>query len=289
MSEQKDTNTGTKGEDTGVADKAIETLENEGGQIAEERDWQMEARAEGWRPREEWKGSLDKWIDAQEFVERGEKILPIVQAKNRKLEEEIAEIRRTTAQFVAFQQAQLAKERKEKEGLIVQLESRKAQAVTDGNGAAVVQIDRQIDAARQELREAPVQVNRDPIVVQWTADNAWYGSEPDATAYADAAGYLFRQTRPDAGPAEVMAHITRKVRERFPEVFGEVSRVPGRRPQSPEGTQTSASPDRKGGKKKITLADLPEDVRDIGRRFVKQKVLTEEQYVSDYLANGGSL
>src|SRR5690606_2616210 len=48
-----------------------------------------QARDMGWRPQEDWKGNPDKWVDAHEFVERGEQILPILRANNRDLRENV--------------------------------------------------------------------------------------------------------------------------------------------------------------------------------------------------------
>lgn len=46
---------------------------------------EKKARLFGWVPKEEYKGEEKSWLDAPEFVERGEQILPIVQSNNRRL------------------------------------------------------------------------------------------------------------------------------------------------------------------------------------------------------------
>lgn len=45
------------------------------------------ARNMGWKPKDEFPGDPEKWVEADEFVRRGEEVLPIVQASNRKLRE----------------------------------------------------------------------------------------------------------------------------------------------------------------------------------------------------------
>ena len=63
--------------------------------MSEETDYtpdpevEKSARAMGWHPKEEWKGNPDGWVTAEEFVERGEKILPILRANNRDLRENV--------------------------------------------------------------------------------------------------------------------------------------------------------------------------------------------------------
>src|SRR5690349_19252632 len=45
------------------------------------RDFDKEAREMGWVPEAEFKGPKEKWKPAQNFVEDGEKILPIVRSQ----------------------------------------------------------------------------------------------------------------------------------------------------------------------------------------------------------------
>lgn len=52
-------------------------------------DAERDARAMGWRPESEWDGPKGKWIDATTFIERGEQIMPILRANNKKMREEL--------------------------------------------------------------------------------------------------------------------------------------------------------------------------------------------------------
>lgn len=47
---------------------------------------EIERRAKdmGWAPRDHWRGAPERWVDAEAFVRRGEEIMPILQANNRK-------------------------------------------------------------------------------------------------------------------------------------------------------------------------------------------------------------
>jgi hypothetical protein len=51
---------------------------------------QTEARKLGWRPLEQFKGDPEKWVDAEEFVERGKTVLPLVKAANGRLTQELS-------------------------------------------------------------------------------------------------------------------------------------------------------------------------------------------------------
>ena len=50
---------------------------------------ETEARATGWVPQEEFQGDKSRWISAEDFVERGKHILPIVQANSKRYKEQL--------------------------------------------------------------------------------------------------------------------------------------------------------------------------------------------------------
>lgn len=77
-------------EDTGVLDEGQATAE----QVTR-------ARAMGWSDKDAWKGDPEKWVDAPAFLERGEQVLPIVNAHNRELR---TKLDRTEQQVAAMAQ-----------------------------------------------------------------------------------------------------------------------------------------------------------------------------------------
>jgi len=65
-------------------------VENHEDEIPEDDETlEAEAREMGWKPLDEFAGNPDDWRDAAEFVERGKSILPIVQANNRRLRDQL--------------------------------------------------------------------------------------------------------------------------------------------------------------------------------------------------------
>jgi len=52
-------------------------------------DVEQDARNLGWRPKEEFQGNPDQWVDAEEFVERGKHIVPILKDNNKRLQKEL--------------------------------------------------------------------------------------------------------------------------------------------------------------------------------------------------------
>jgi len=68
---------------------AEEGEETEGQESTDLAAIEKEARSMGWRPEEDWDGPPGKWLDAKTFVEKGEQILPILRANNKKMREEL--------------------------------------------------------------------------------------------------------------------------------------------------------------------------------------------------------
>lgn len=66
---------------------------------------EQRAREMGWAPKEQWRGNPDHWIDASTFVQRGEQVLPILQANSRKDRAELENLRRQMQQQSAQLQA----------------------------------------------------------------------------------------------------------------------------------------------------------------------------------------
>ena len=60
---------------------------------------EVKARAMGWKPEAEWKGDPPPrgFVDAETFVEAGEKALPVVSADRNRLQEEVDTLKAETA------------------------------------------------------------------------------------------------------------------------------------------------------------------------------------------------
>lgn len=58
-------------------------------EVEQESEFDGQAREMGWQPKENWDGPEDKWVDAKTFVERGEHIMPIMRANNKRLKQDL--------------------------------------------------------------------------------------------------------------------------------------------------------------------------------------------------------
>jgi len=258
-----------------MTDQAIEATE------APEPTVEDRARDMGWRPLSEFKGDESRFVDAETFVKKGEEVLPIVKANARKAEEalasakaEIAEMRDSFKEFKKYhsqtEQRALTQARKE-------LEREMADAVEARDHRAVREIAADMAALSKDVQTDdhgnPYQSpSHAKTLNQWKGDNPWFGSDSVMTAAANAVANELE--RSGVKGAEQLAEVAKRMRAEFPQKFENANR---RNPAAVEGS----TPTRKAGR---TWADLPSDARSAGERWVKQGLLTKEQYLRDYFA-----
>lgn len=180
--------------------------------MADELDPQVEkqAREMGWCPQEDWKGSPDKWVDAQEFVDRGEQILPILRANNRRLNDDLLTMRqqndRLSQELDATRSIVQNLEKHFNESTARQLaEQRKAlkaelrDAVEDRDVDRELEVREQLDQLseaekaakdkqeenKKNLKPTPKQTSTDPDIdpdfTEWKKENPWFGEDKKRT------------------------------------------------------------------------------------------------------------
>ena len=242
----------------------------------EERNYEQEAREQGWKPKEEFNGPEDKWTDAKTFVEKGEKITGILKSRVDRLEQTAAELRKANKEFGEYQKRLRETEREKLKSRISELEAQRAAAINEGDGQAFTRLDREIDSAKQGLHE-PAPANGahgiDPIGEAWARDNQWYGRDMKLTAFADGISAMV-EAEGYSGQA-YFNEITRRTKDVFPESF-ENPRKGGANPVD-EGGEIET-----GGSKAHTYENLPPDARAACDRFVEAGLTSKEDYVASY-------
>lgn len=248
--------------------------------MSDERNFEAEAKADGWVPLDAWKGDPAKHVDAETFVKRGEEILPIVNAKLRRRDEEVQELRRTVddlklgnSQFREFHEKTVARERQERDAAIAQLEAVRKKAITDSDGEAFDRADRRI----QELRAQPVkkpELNEGQRA--WLAENPWYQSDKTLRALADGMSDDLATERPDlVGRREFLDELAKRVKAEMPHKFEN----PNRQRSVVEDTQNRGG----GNGKAKTYENLPAEAKTACDRFVRTiPGFTKERYVAEY-------
>ncbi|NNE36085.1 MAG: hypothetical protein HKN13_12660, partial [Rhodothermales bacterium] len=207
----------------------MENLE-QGAPETAERDFESEARQDGWCPKEEWRGDPDKWVDAQEFVARGENIRPILQANNAKLktqleqmDKRVNELLQTNSEFKQFAETQRQKERESYERRIKELEALRSKAVTEGDGATFQQTEAELNQLRQN-KPAPQQQGLSPDMQQWLDANNWYNPESSdfnvqRAAAVDGAATVVKHQQPHLSGADFLNASLELAKEKEPALF----------------------------------------------------------------------
>ena len=227
---------------------------------------QEQAMASGWVPKESYKGDPEKWVDAAEFVRRGE-LFSKIDHQGRELKDlkkALAAMAQHNQQIgeIEFQRALTA------------LKQQKKTALEEGDADLVISVDEQIDQVKELRRNAapavtiPDQPQEHPEFVAWKSQNGWYESSAPMRAYADELGKQLHSS--GMAPNEVLRKVAEEVRKEFPTKFSNPRQG---RPSPVEGSQAKGS-----GSSSFQLT--PEE-RKIMNTLVRQKVLTEEKYIAD--------
>lgn len=227
------------------------------------------ATAAGWRPFEEYEGDPEAWVDAKEFVKRA----PLYE-KNHKLKREIADLK-TTLHEVKGHITKVSQAAYNK--AVADLTAQRDEAIDNGDRAAVKELDKQIKEA--EAIKVPVDTVH-PAIKEWEAKNGeWFYADPELSEFglAYAKSYLARNHDDFAGAMEAME---KRIKQAFPEKFENTKR---KTPATVEAGGYSSST-----KKAYTKADLNDEQRQVMNRFVRQGVMSEEEYIKE-LADSGIL
>jgi hypothetical protein len=258
-----------------------------------------EAESQGWVPKERFRGNESDWVDADTFVKRGREILPILRKNNENLikdlnatKEQLKEFREAAEEFKKFQKETYERKANEYEARIKEIRESRAQAISDGDGQKVNALDDALDQAKEDFKEAkqavkdvvsvkepePVSQAVDPGLQVWLDRNTWFGEDKRMTSMANGIGESLRLEFPLLKGQAFLEKLDEVLAEEFPNKFGNEKK------QSPTSRVESGSgrAGRSGGGNAQTYDNLPSEAKAACDRFVKQKLMTREQYVADF-------
>jgi hypothetical protein len=230
------------------------------------------ARTQGWVPKEEFRGDPEKWVDAQTFVERGEKIIPILKERNDHLFKEVKEVKDSVKEIKEFY---AKSEERAYQKALRELEQRKLEAVENAD----VESYRAAESERAELEKSkPVvtaQPQEPPEMAAFRGNNSWYGTDPEMTTEADALGAAYINQGIPYG--QMLERVANRIKKLYPEKF-----TNPRRENSPtvETVNAETGLPKKAAAK--SFENLPEDAKKQCNKWVTQGLLTKEDYVRDY-------
>lgn len=229
---------------------------------------QEKALEQGWKPKEQFEGEEDEFIDAAEFVRRGELF--------GKIEHQGKELKAVRQALEALKQHHGKVAENEYNRALKSLQDSRKQAVLDGEVEKAFAIEDQIDTVKEQraeaarINQAPAVQELNPEFVAWVDKNQWYSKDKIMRAAADSIGLA--HGRAGLEPSEVLKLVEREIKEAFPHKFTNPNRE---RPSAVEGSS------RAGTSVQRSTAVLDEGERAIMRKFVSQGVMTEAAYMAE--------
>lgn len=271
---------------------------------------EAEAKSMGWVPKEQFRGSPDKWTDAESFVTKGKEYIPFIKATNKKLAEQLSHLtgenqalaNRLAASDEAI--ADLKKYQDENTRRAVEDSKKRilkdlAQAKKDEDVDAEVALTDQLTEVNAALKEKPKEevkketprprLEVDPTFTTWLAEpeNSWFQTDSRKQALAV---QIARELRLSGSKLEGKAFFD-KVGEEVHEFLGsKVSPAPAAdKVNGSRGGSGGGGGDGSSGK---SYKDLPTDAKKAcdkfaltlvgtGRAF-KDEAAWRAKYVSDY-------
>lgn len=200
-----------------------------------------EARRQGWTTRDQFKGKPSAWVDAEEFLRRGEDILPIVRqqltesrALQRKTEAKLDEQTRTIQELLAISRSAEDRgyQRAKRE-----LQSRQREAVAAGDVAAYDETQAALDQLEAEGLAAkapkvpppPAQAPATPPpgadgvapeVAAFVAENPWFTTSRVLNAAMQEAHVRLLKEQPELTLTQNLAKAKASIQRDYPKQFG---------------------------------------------------------------------
>lgn len=254
------------------------------------------ARAMGWRPKEEFKGDPDKWVDAAQFADNADKSLPLAKAEARRALERAdrleAELRKQQEDIKRFAAFHAKVEEDSYNRAREQLRRELIEARHSFDADKELQVEDQLRALDYEQRtrstpqqrepEQPQAPQVDPEVSHWLEDaGKTWGKNPRAVQMSQMVAEEMRKNGEDSTGVAFLEKVKHAMRKEFPQFFEGMTNE--RRSNPPAVASGTGTAPRAKGK---TFADLPADAKQACRDFLKRGFIKDEaQYVKEYFGS----
>lgn len=234
---------------------------------------QQEALEQGWVPKDEFEGDPERFVDAGEFLRRGELF--------RKIESQSKELKKTNAALAELARHNAKIREQEYARAVADLKAQKKTALSEGDADKVVEIDDKLDLVKDQQRLAtqqalqqPIQQEVHPELQNWISNNSWYETNKGMRGWADARGIELAEE--GKSPREVLKTLEKEVKDRFKEKFTNPNREKVGAVEGVRGRPAAGKTD--------DNYELSDTERTIMNTLVNQKVLTKEEYIAQLRA-----
>lgn len=234
-----------------------------------EDSYELEAREQGWKPKEDYQGDPAKWKPAKEFVERGE-LFKKIDSMGKELKETRRALQMLKEHHTKVKETEYAK-------AVVELKSLQKKHLEEGNSDGYLETtelltDLKAEQKAREVVESVTPTQPDPRFISWVEDNKWYNNNPEMRQYADSIGMGYASTHRNVSPEDVLIYVTKEVKERFKDKFVN----PNRSKTTVVGSSNTSSS--ASNKHEI---DLTDDERRVMNTFIRTGAMTKEEYIAE--------
>jgi len=249
--------------------KEVSTENQTQDQPKQHTEVELRAMEMGWRPRDEFSGEDDDFIDAKEFVARK----PLYD----KIAQQSKQLKNVTQAVEALKEHYGKVQETEYNRALKALKAERKQALVDGDADKfeslddeIKSVERQVDVLKKE-QEVPI-VKEEPTVhpefADWQNRNRWYGEVGYMRKFADELGAQLANTM---SPSKVLAEVEKAVRKEFPHKFSNPNKA-----DAPDvGTSKG------GGRTRGADIQMTDQEKRIMDTLVRGGHITKEKYISD--------
>lgn len=253
---------------------------------------EIESRAVrmGWVPKESFRGDKEKWVSAEEFIERGETQIPILKERLKKMDTQvvalkgtIGEMKRTFSEFKKWSSKTVAAQYKKAVDDIIEKQRNAVEAGDVDNfdkyekQRAAIEKDMQDKIDLSEDRNKPDDsISHEAVAIfdEWREENQWFDDDSVLNSYARARSVEIQDERGIGGKTLYDA-VARDVKKKFPEKFKNLKR------DAANTVIGDSDPPAKTNKR--SFGNLPKEAQEQCLEFIKTiPNFTKEEYVANY-------
>jgi hypothetical protein len=254
-----------------VAEQPLDTgQDTDEQQSSGERDFEAEARAQGWTDADTFKGDKARWVDAETFVKRSDEVMPLLKKQLSHYRAELDQMKREIKRVRKSEQASY-------DNAYADLKAKMENAVVTGNVAAFKELDAKADQLRKDMADdtpPPADQQKEAVraFADWRDENEWYdlGGLAGATdmerrqrAYFDRMVEANEDKARTMAPADFIAHIGSLVEAKYPP----------ERAARPKANESVAGVTRTAATRNVhSGANLPADAKETAERYIRQGI-----------------
>jgi len=251
--------------------------------VVEPNPIEEEARALGWRPKEEFDRDPENWVDADRFMEMPKTQLRVSRDLNKAISDKLdaaekareADMQAVKAANKAAMDRVRQQEQARYEEQLAAIRSEKTKAVELADVDAYQNLEAQEAKLKPPEQEAPESY---PEVDKYRAENEWTQNPLLWKEAAEAVNFM--PNRDQATPQQQLAFAERAIRDKYPHKF----QAPAPKPSRVDSGGLGGAPVTRRQK---GASDLPADVRKVAAEFVEEGVYDSvDQYAADYFGGG---